>query len=98
LLAKAAGATAKLIHLPSETIAKHDHEWGDSLLGDKAHSMIFDNSKVKRLVPGWEARIPFSRGAEEIMAYYDADPIRQAVDKTFDATMDKLVEVARRLD
>jgi len=60
--------------------------------------MIFDNSKVKRLVPGWEAQVPFSRGAEEIMAYYDGDPIRQVVDKAFDATMDKLVEMARRLD
>ena len=98
LLAKAAGVVAKLIHLPSEIIAKHDREWGDSLLGDKTHSMIFDNSKVKRLVPGWEAKIPFSRGAEEIMAYYDADPIRQVVDRGFDATMDKLVDVARRLD
>jgi nucleoside-diphosphate-sugar epimerase len=97
LVAKAAGATAKLVHLPSEIIAKHDREWGDSLLGDKAHSMIFDNSKVKRLIPGWEAEIPFSRGAGEIMAYYDADPTRQVVDPAFDATMDKLVEVARRL-
>jgi len=97
LLADAAKTEADIIHLPSEIIAKHDPEWGASLLGDKTHSMIFDNSKVKRLVPGWQARIPFSRGAEEILAYYDADPIRQVVDKTFDATMDKLVEVARRL-
>jgi nucleoside-diphosphate-sugar epimerase len=98
MLADAAKTQADIIHLPSEIIAKHDPEWGDSLLGDKTHSMIFDNSKVKRLVRGWEAKIPFSRGAEEIMAYYDADPIRQVVDKAFDATMDKLVDVARRLE
>jgi nucleoside-diphosphate-sugar epimerase len=98
VLADAAKTKASIVHLPSETIARHDREWGDSLLGDKTHSMIFDNSKVKRLVPGWGAKIPFSRGAEEIMAYYDADPIRQVVDQTFDATMDKLVEVARRLE
>lgn len=98
MLADAAKTQADIIHLPSEIIAKHDPEWGDSLLGDKTHSMIFDNSKVKRLVPGWQAKIPFSRGAEEIMAYHDADPIRQAIDKSFDATMDRLVEVARRLE
>ena len=97
ILADVAKTKADIVHLPSEIIAKHDRDWGDSLVGDKTHSMIFDNSKVKRLVPGWEAQIPFSRGAEEIMAYYDADPIRQVVDKAFDATMDKLVEVARRL-
>ncbi len=98
MMADAAKTQADLIHLPSEIIAKHDRDWGDSLLGDKTYSMIFDNSKVKRLVPGWEAKIPFSRGAEEIMAYYDADPLRQVVDKAFDATMDRLVEVARRLE
>jgi nucleoside-diphosphate-sugar epimerase len=98
MLAKAAGTTAALVHLPSEIIAKHDPEWGASLLGDKTHSMIFDNRKVKRLVPGWQAQIPFARGAEEIMAYYDADPLRQVVDPACDATMDRLVAVARRLD
>jgi nucleoside-diphosphate-sugar epimerase len=98
LLARAAGAEAKLTYLPSHIIAKVDREWGDSLLGDKTHSMIFDNSKVKRLVPGWEARIPFSRGAEEIMAYYDGDPIRQVVDPAFDAAMDRLVEIEQRLE
>jgi nucleoside-diphosphate-sugar epimerase len=98
MLANAAGATAALVHLPSAIIAKHDREWGDSLLGDKTHSMIFDNSKVKRLVPGWQARIPFARVVEEIMAYYDADPSRQVVDQAFDATMDKLVAIAHRLD
>jgi nucleoside-diphosphate-sugar epimerase len=97
MMAKAAGTSAQIVHLPSEVIAKHDRDWGDSLLGDKTHSMIFDNSKVKRLVPGWEAKIPFSRGAEEIMAYYDGDPIRQVVDSGFDATMDRLVEVSRHL-
>ena len=98
IMAHAAGTTAELVHLPSEIIVQHDREWGASLLGDKTHSMIFDNAKVKRLVPGWEAKIPFSRGAEEIMAYYDADPIRQVVDKSFDAAMDKRVEIARRLE
>jgi nucleoside-diphosphate-sugar epimerase len=98
MVAAAAGTTANLVHLPSEVIAKSDHEWGDSLLGDKTHSMIFDNHKVKHLVPGWQATIPFSRGAEEIMAYYDADPSRQVVDPAFDATMDKLVEIAGRID
>jgi hypothetical protein len=98
MVAAAAGTKADLVHLPSDVIAKVDRDWGDSLLGDKTHSMIFDNGKVKRFVPGWQATIPFSRGAEEIVAYYDADPLRQVVDKAFDATMDKLVEIAGRID
>jgi nucleoside-diphosphate-sugar epimerase len=96
LLARAAGTRADIVHLPSDVIAVHDPEWGAGLLGDKAHSMIFDNTKLKRLVPDYAAVIPFSRGAEEIMAYYDADPARRAVDPVLDAMMDKLVAIAER--
>jgi hypothetical protein len=53
---------------------------------------------VKRLVPDWQPRIPFSRGAEEIMSYYDADPFRQTVDPALQATMDRLVELAKLLE
>jgi hypothetical protein len=53
--------------------------------------MIFDNSKVKRLVPDYVARIPFAQGAREIMDWYDGDPARQEVDAAIDATMDQLV-------
>jgi len=96
LLAEAAGTRADLVHVPSRVIAAHDPEWGASLLGDKTHSMIFDNSKVKRLCPGFCAEIPFSRGAREIMAYYDADPARRVVDAKLDALTDKLVAIAER--
>ena len=96
LLARAAGTRADIVHLPSTVIARHDPEWGAGLLGDKTHSMIFDNSKIKRLVPDYAAVIPFSRGAEEILAYHDADPSRQTVNAPLDALMDKLVAIAER--
>ncbi|MES1171857.1 MAG: NAD-dependent epimerase/dehydratase family protein [Bacteroidota bacterium] len=96
LLARAAGTRADIVHLPSEVIARVDPEWGAGLLGDKAHSMIFDNTKIKRLVPDYAAAIPFSRGAEEILAYHDADPARRIVDPALDATMDRLVALAER--
>ena len=73
-----------------------DAEWGASLLGDKAHSMVFDNRKVKALVPGWVATVPFHRGAREIIDWFDADPARRQVDATIDATMSRLVEAHRR--
>jgi nucleoside-diphosphate-sugar epimerase len=87
----AAGVEPKLVHFPSEVIAAYDPEWGASLLGDKAHSMIFDNTKIKRLVPEYLATIPFARGAEEIVAWYDADPARQLFDPALDALLDRLV-------
>jgi nucleoside-diphosphate-sugar epimerase len=90
-LADAAGVTPQIVHVPSDAIAEADAEWGAGLLGDKAHSMMFDNSKVKALVPGWVATVPFWRGAREIVGWYDADPARQVVDTRFDAVMDGLV-------
>ncbi|MBV9383995.1 MAG: NAD-dependent epimerase/dehydratase family protein [Streptosporangiaceae bacterium] len=89
-LAAAAGATARLVHVPSDAIAAADPEWGAGLLGDKAHSMVFDNAKLRSVVPGWRAVIPFERGAREIVAWYDEDPARQVTDARLDAVMDKL--------
>jgi nucleoside-diphosphate-sugar epimerase len=89
-LAAALGVTARLVHVPSDAIAVAEPEWGAGLLGDKAHSMIFDNAKVRRLVPGWRAVIPFERGAREIADWYLADPARQVTDVGLDTVMDKL--------
>jgi nucleoside-diphosphate-sugar epimerase len=91
LLARAARAEPKLVHVPSDTIAAYDPSWGAGLLGDKAHSMLFDNSKVRRLVPEFRAEVPFCRGAEEILAWYDADPARRKVDATVDALFDEII-------
>ena len=88
----AAGVEPKLVHVPSTLIAAYDQGWGDGLLGDKAHSVIFDNAKIKRIAPDFGPTIPFSHGAEEIMAWYDADPERQAVDKYMDDLTDKILD------
>jgi nucleoside-diphosphate-sugar epimerase len=90
ILAAALGVTARLVHVPSDAIAAADPDWGAKLLGDKANSMIFDNAKVRSLVPGWRAVIPFEHGAREIADWYLADPARQVTDARLDAVMDKL--------
>jgi nucleoside-diphosphate-sugar epimerase len=89
-LAAGLGVTAQVVHVPSDAIAAADPEWGAGLLGDKAHSMIFDNAKVRGLVPGWRAVIPFEQGAREIADWYLADPARQVTDAALNAVMDKL--------
>jgi nucleoside-diphosphate-sugar epimerase len=90
-LAAALGVSARVVHVPSDAIAAADPDWGAGLLGDKAHSMIFDNAKVRGLVPGWRAMIPFEQGAREIADWYRADRARQISDARLDAVMDKLV-------
>lgn len=91
LMARAAKTEARLVHVPSDLIAAFDPEWGDGLLGDKAHSMIFDNTKIKRLVSDFAATIPFARGAEEIMAWFDADPARRVIDEKLDRVIDQII-------
>ena len=95
IVGDAAGVEPRLVHVPSEVIAVADPEWGAGLLGDKAHSMIFDNSKVRRLVPDYVAVVGFHQGAREIMDWYDADPSRQVIDSAMDVTMDQLVAAHR---
>lgn len=91
-LGRAAGVEPRLAHVPSDVIARKDPAWGDSLLGDKAHSKVFDNTRIKTLVPGFAATTPFERGAEQIVKWYDADPSRRHIDEEFDELCDALVQ------
>jgi len=92
ILAAAAGVKPTLVHVPSDLIAAYDKAWGESLLGDKTHSFILDNCKVKHLVPDFICTTPFSRGAEEIIAWHMADPARQQVDPAFNALCDRILQ------
>ena len=89
-LGAALGVEPAIVHVPSDAIAAADPEWGAGLLGDKAHSVIFDNSKVRSVVPGWHAVVPFEQGARAIADWYLAHPDWQVVDERADALMDKL--------
>jgi nucleoside-diphosphate-sugar epimerase len=93
-LGQAAGAEPHLVHLSSAQIAAQVPEWGPGLLGDMAHSVIFDNSKVRRLVPGWHATIPWAEGAREVIEWFDADTARRPVDPRAEAAIDRLVTAA----
>ena len=90
-VAEVAGAELKAVHIPSDAIAKYDERWGASLLGDKAHSVIFDNSKIRRLVPGFNPQIPFSKGSREIVAWYDANPQFRVVDEETNRMHDRII-------
>ncbi len=97
ILAQKAGGTAPKVYLPSTVIAQYDAEWGAGLLGDKAHSVIFDNTKIKRFVPEFNASISFSQGAEEIIKWYDKNPSAQIAPPEFDKLMDQMVAAAESI-
>ena len=96
LFARAAGVPEpELVHVASETIAAHSAELGANLLGDRSHSVVFDNTKIKSLVPGYRATIPFADGAREIVQWFDANPELQTVDHSYMALTDRLAAWAR---
>jgi nucleoside-diphosphate-sugar epimerase len=95
-VASAAGIPKpNITHIPSDLIAVFAPAWGPGLLGDKSHSMIFDNSKIKRLVPEFVASIPFAQGAREIIAWHDEHPARQVIDEDFNILTDKIIDAYR---
>ncbi len=91
LIGKAIEVKPNLVHIPSELIAAYDPEWGANLLGDKAHSMVFDNTKIKRLVPDFKASIPFASGVKETIAWLDAHPTSRPIDDDFNHLVDRIL-------
>jgi nucleoside-diphosphate-sugar epimerase len=92
LVAKAAGAPLRAVYAPYEVIASCDAEWGASLLGDKAVSKVFDNTKIRSLVPGYRAEIGYAQGAALQIAWYDEVPARRAVDATVNEVIERLLQ------
>jgi nucleoside-diphosphate-sugar epimerase len=91
LTARAAGVEPHIVHVPSDLIAAYDPDWGAGLLGDKSVSMVFDNSKIKQVVPDFICTTPFSRGVQEIIAWYDADPARRTLDEACNQMVDRIL-------
>jgi nucleoside-diphosphate-sugar epimerase len=93
-VARAAGVEEpNLLHVPSDAVAAAGPAAGAGLTGDKSNSLVFDNSKIRSLVPGFKARIPFAEGIRESIAWVDADPARQAVDHAANALCDQLARI-----
>jgi nucleoside-diphosphate-sugar epimerase len=92
LTAEAAGIEPRLVHIPSDYIAACVPEARGGLLGDKAVSVVFDNTKIKRFVPGYCATVPFTQGIRRTMAWFDADPSRRQIDDQANALWDTLID------
>lgn len=91
IIGSALKVTPKLVHIPSETLAKAYPELVGGLLGDKTHTVIFDNSKVKRLVPNYNAAIRFDQGVRRSIANILCMKELQKPDPEFDEWTDKLI-------
>lgn len=90
-VAAAAGVEANIVHIASDFIAACLPDTTGGLLGDKAVSVVFDNSKIKRFVPGFCATTLFARGIRQTLDWFEADPARQRIDTAADAQWDRLI-------
>jgi nucleoside-diphosphate-sugar epimerase len=92
IIGDALGIAPKIVHIPSDTLAKAHPDYLGGLIGDKANSVIFDNTKVKRLVPDYKAVVRFDQGIRQTLAYIEQHPEHQSEDKEFDEWTDKMIE------
>lgn len=92
VIADALGVPLKAVHVSSEFLdacSKEDYRGG--LLGDKANSVVFDNSKLKRLVPEYVATTRLDQGIRQTIQYILAHPEHQTEDIEFDIWCDKVI-------
>ncbi len=94
-IADALGVEADMIHIPSDFILQVNPGLGAGLVGDKAWSAVFDNRKVKTLVPEYVATIPFHEGIRRTLAWFDAEPARKRVDARVNQDIDAILSAYR---
>lgn len=92
-IAKALGVPLIAIHVSSEFLdACSEYDFKGGLLGDKANSVVFDNTKLKRLVPGFTAQVRYDQGIKKTVDYVLSHKECQREDPVFDAWCDAVVE------
>ncbi len=100
-VAEAAGVEANIVHIASDFICEVADSMGrgwmrGNLLGDKAVSTIFDNSKIKRFVPDFTATISFKCGIKETVAWFEADADRMVIKAENNAFLDRVIDAYER--
>jgi nucleoside-diphosphate-sugar epimerase len=95
-VARALHTTLKPYYVSSEflaAVAPKEWEFEGNLMGDKSLTVIFDCSKLKRAVPGWQATTRFDEGVRRSVAYLLSHPELQIEEPDFDAWCDRVIEV-----
>jgi nucleoside-diphosphate-sugar epimerase len=92
LVAGALGVEPRLVHVPSEffPVAAPDWFWSELVVGDLSHSALFDNSKIRGLVPAYAPRMSFHRAVLRMVEWRAAHPAETAPDPVVDSMLDRL--------
>lgn len=92
-IGRAAGAEPKILHVPTDALIAADPDLRGTLWGDKVHSIVFDNTRIRSLVPEFAPAVPFAQGIRETVEWFDADPARQLIDDRAAALWDRVAAV-----
>ena len=91
IIADELGVALNACHVPSDFLAaSKTYDFEGSLLGDKAASVVFDNSKIKRAVPGFTCTVRADQGLRKTVRHLLAAPELQQEDPEFDAFCDRV--------
>jgi nucleoside-diphosphate-sugar epimerase len=88
---RALGVDLEIVHIPSDLMAAYEPEALGSLTGDKVNSLVFDNSKIKKLVPDFNCTVPWAEGVCRAIAWHAADPSRQTIDHELNSIWDRIL-------
>ena len=98
-VANALNVTPKLSYAASQflaAVAPKEWDFEGNLLGDKAVTVCFDCTKLKRAVPGFQATTRFDEGVRRCVEYVLAHPELQTEDPEFDTWCDKVIEAQEK--
>ena len=88
---RALGLKPNLIHIPSDLIAMYNPHSLGSLVGDKANSVVFDNSKIKRFVPDYSCEVTWAEGVRRSLAWFESQPQFQTIEEEMNTTWDRII-------
>ncbi len=92
VIARTLGVELKACHISSEFLADvAPYDFRGGLIGDKAVTVLFDNSKLKRAVPGFQATVRFEEGVARAIEHILSHPELQREDPAFDAWCDRVL-------
>jgi nucleoside-diphosphate-sugar epimerase len=91
-LAEALGRKANIVHIPTKFICRINPDYTGTLIGDKAESTIFDNSKIKKFVPDFKATIPYKEGIKRTINWFNENPERKIININTNRIMDLIIE------
>ncbi len=92
IIGRAFSVKPKIVHVTSSELIAAKPELKGPLLGDKAHCAVFDNSKIKKLVPEYKAQIRFDQGMRLSAEYYLAHQNLQKTDSDWDAFLEHILK------